>query len=459
MYTILGAGLSGLSIAWHLQRLGIPFEVYEAKIHGGGHIHSEEVDGFIWDEGPHVSFTKYEYVKQFFANNCKGEYLEYPTMPTNYFEGNWIPHPAQSNMYAVPEPLRSRAVADVVNARHELPTNYNPLNYQEWINFAFGKTFSETFSQVYTKKYWTTEPENLSTDWIGKRIYFPEITDMVDSSKGPLNKQTHYISKVRYPKNGGFYSFINEVEQGLAINYNRKLTHISFTKKELTFQGGEVIQYEKLVSSLPLPQLLLSSDAPEAIKTAARKLKCSHVLIVNVVVDHPAPIENHWIYVYDKDFYSTRINFTELLSPENGQPNRSGIQVEAYFSEYHPLNEPIEKIEQAVLKELIEMKLVRDQEHILSHHHKWVDWANVIFDNERVAAQEEVLAWLATQGLVREDDDLKPMTDWDEKAPVALGNITLAGRFAQWKYYWTDDCVMRAKHIAESIERDIKLNS
>ncbi len=83
MYTILGAGLTGLSIADHFSKKGMPFKLYEAKSHGGGHIHSETVDGFVWDEGPHVSFTPHEYVKNYFAKNCGQEFLEYPTKPTN----------------------------------------------------------------------------------------------------------------------------------------------------------------------------------------------------------------------------------------------------------------------------------------------------------------------------------------------------------------------------------------
>jgi protoporphyrinogen oxidase len=227
MYTILGAGLSGLSVADHLAKKGIPYTLYEGKSHGGGHIHSEIVDGFTWDEGPHVSFTPYEYVKSYFAGNCEHQFLEYKTNPTNFYRDNWIPHPAQSNMYAIPEPLRSACINDVISIRKEHGDDYQPQNYQEWIDHAFGVTFARTFPEIYTRKYWTTEPENLTTDWIGKRIYFPEITDMVDSAEAPLDKQTHYINKVRYPARGGYYSFIKKVEEQLTLNYNKKLKYIS----------------------------------------------------------------------------------------------------------------------------------------------------------------------------------------------------------------------------------------
>jgi len=453
MYTILGAGLSGLSVADHLNKKGIAFTIYEAKSHGGGHIHSEQVGGFTWDEGPHVSFTKSNYVKQYFANNLDNNYLEFATTPSNYFKGNWIPHPAQSNMYAVPEPFRSRSIEDLKKVRETLGKDYKAENYEEWLHYAFGPTFTENFPEAYTDKYWTTPSKNLTTDWIGKRVYFPDITDMVDSTQGPLQKQTHYLTQFRYPERGGFYSYIKKVDETLPVNYNKKLQQISFDKKELIFSNGEKTSFEKLVSTLPLPELILSSDAPEEIKVQAKKLKCSQVLIINVVVNHPAPIPNQWIYIYDRELYSTRINFTELLSPNNGEPGKSGIQVEVYFSDYRPLTEAIEDIERKVLDELVTMKLAASKDAIESYHSKWINWANVIFDVQRIEAQEAVFDWLETKGMVREADDLEPMTDWENKLASAqpLGDIILAGRFAQWKYYWTDDCVLRGLLISRSI--------
>ena len=52
MYTILGAGLSGLSVADHFKKQSVAFKLFEAKSHGGGHIYSEKTDKFTWDEGP-----------------------------------------------------------------------------------------------------------------------------------------------------------------------------------------------------------------------------------------------------------------------------------------------------------------------------------------------------------------------------------------------------------------------
>jgi hypothetical protein len=98
------------------------------------------------------------------------------------------------------------------------------------------------------------------------------------------------------------------------------------------------------------------------------------------------------------------------------------------------------------------MGIVKSRESIMAVQTKWVEHANVVFDRDRREAMEVVLGWLATQGLEREQDDLEPMTEWDRKLeePVVRrrSGVVLAGRYAQWKYYWTDDCVLRGRWLA-----------
>ena len=44
------------------------------------------------------------------------------------------------------------------------------------------------------------------------------------------------------------------------------------------------------------------------------------------------------------------------------------------------------------------------------------------------------------------------MSNWEEKNKGnALGSLIMAGRFGQWKYFWSDDCVLRGKYISENI--------
>ena len=102
-----------------------------------------------------------------------------------------------------------------------------------------------------------------------------------------------------------------------------------------------------------------------------------------------------------------------------------------------------------VANELKDMGVITSIESIHLVHQKW---GNVIFDLVRKDAQNKVLTWLERHGLLRESDDLNSITNWYDMKSVAMGSIILAGRFAQWKYFWTDDCVLRGKFISENVE-------
>jgi protoporphyrinogen oxidase len=256
---ILGAGLAGISASFHLGHDRCT--VYEKNYYPGGHIHTEFLDGFTWDEGPHISFTKHEYVRDLFEANVDGDYLEYPVETGNYFQGHWIPHPAQSNLYAVPESLRQRCLQDFLAMRQK-DASTPPENYRDWLQFAFGDTFAATFPSAYTRKYWTTDAENLSTDWVGERMYFPSVEDVTRGAVAPLPRQTHYIKNIRYPARGGYMAYANKMVGAADIEYNHELVHVSFAERTLFFSNGARIGFSNLVNTLPLPLLIQLSDAP-----------------------------------------------------------------------------------------------------------------------------------------------------------------------------------------------------
>ena len=84
---IIGAGLTGLSCSYHIGHNDCL--ILEAKPYPYGHIYSEIIDNFTWDEGPHISFTNHDYVKELFDESVNGEYEEYEVLTGNYFKGHW----------------------------------------------------------------------------------------------------------------------------------------------------------------------------------------------------------------------------------------------------------------------------------------------------------------------------------------------------------------------------------
>jgi protoporphyrinogen oxidase len=288
-------------------------------------------------------------------------------------------------------------------------------------------------------------------------VFYPSVDDVIEGAKGPLPRTTHYITKVRYPSFGGFQSFGSLLREGASVDFGQKVVSIDLVRKEICCANGRLVPYDSLISTLPLPEFILACQqaTPEVIE-AARALHCSQLLLINVEAPHPSRKDENWIYVYDQDKYSTRINFTEKLTRANAPLGRSGIQVEVYFSRLKPKIEDNETIASKVLVELQQMGLL-DANVNLSHvfySTKWIDWANVIFTKNTAKNMDRILRFLADFGLEREVDDLLPTTDWTLPPVGRIGDIALAGRFGQWKYFWSDDCVLRGRYLSQLAGRN-----
>ncbi|MCR9294635.1 MAG: FAD-dependent oxidoreductase [bacterium] len=448
MILILGSGLAGLSCSYHLGHEECL--ILEKNSYAFGHVHSTQRDGYTWDEGPHVCFTKSEYVWELFAESVGGQFEEFEAKTTNYYRGHWIDHPAQSNLYQIPEPLRSQCLNSFLESRPvEGETTKKVTNYQEWLEQAFGPVFAETFPAAYTRKYWTCDPRKMGIDWVGGRVFEPKVEDVLAGMRGPLGRQTHYINRIRYPKSGGYQSFAAKLREGANISFGAEIVRIDLQNRKLWTADGRSFSWTRLINTLPLPDFIsLCVGLPSQAYEATRELLCSQLLLINIEANHPTLRCENWMYVYDEDLYSTRINCTEKLSPRNAPVGTTGVQVEVYGSRLKPFAMDPNTIAMAVEREVKKMGLVEPFA-TTSLHTVYVPSANVVFTKETASALECIWATLEPFGLVREKEDCSPLTDW--KQIQSLGNerwsLLMAGRFGQWKYFWTDDCVLRGRSL------------
>jgi protoporphyrinogen oxidase len=448
---ILGGGLAGISASFHVGHSHCT--ILEKEELPLGHIRGEHSSGFVWDPGPHVSFTKNEYVRRLFAASIGDAYDEYEVSTGNHYKGNWINHPAQTSLYQLPEPLRSQCLASFLESRSKPAKDEG--NYLSWLNRAFGPVFAQTFPAAYTRKYWTRDAECLTTDWLGERIFYPSLEEVVQGSQGPLNKKTHYINKVRYPKAGGFQSFASRLLNGCRIQTGSEVRKVNLKDRKVWTSDGRCHDYTRLINTIPLPEFIRAcSDVPSRVLEATDALLSTELVLVNVMAGHPTVRPENWLYVYDEGMLSTRINCTEKLTPGNAPSGNTGVQVEVYFSTYRPLNKPLPDIADQVVHELVGMGLIDPdrsrRDPAVSYGIRRCPYANVVFDHDRKPALEVIWHWLERFGLEREADDLAPTTDWDnlEWRDYSDSRLIFSGRFGQWKYYWTDDCVLRGSQIA-----------
>ena len=425
---ILGSGMGGLGAAYRLHAEGIAPVIYEKNAYYGGQTASFRYDsGFLFDVGPPISFTKDTRIQDLFADSVGQQYETIQINLNNYWRGYWPQHPVQLHLHGLPEDVIVRVIDGFAEERHapERPVR----NYADWLLASFGRTFAELFPMQYTRKYHLTTADNMSIDWLGPRIYRPNLAEMLRGALSPSAPQVHYITHFRYPAAGGFASYLRKLVPPGSLKLNHELVSIDHRARRLSFANGNSAHYDALISSLPLPDLIrMIQGAPQYILDASRRLACSTCVLVNVGVDREDLSSAHMTYFYDEDICFTRLSFPHMLSSRNVPPGTGGIQAEVYFSDkYKPLTgSPGDWIE-PVIKDLRRCGLLREEDRVLFSTAMLVRYANIIFDLERASALKTIHDFL---------DDI---------------GIAYCGRYGDWGYLWTDESFKSGENASQKI--------
>lgn len=422
---IIGAGMAGFGAAHWIYQQGIKATIYEKNAYYGGHAATFIKSGFVFDDGPHISFTKNERLQALFAQSVANKYELVKASTNNYWKGFWIKHPAQCNLYRLPVEL----IVDIISDFIQKDANTEIRSYKDWLYAHFGKTFAEMFPMQYTRKFHTTSADAMATNWIGCRLYQPDLKEMLHGALSPSTPDVHYVDHFRYPSKGGFIRFLDIFLNNAQLQLNREITRIDLRRKALIFADGKKEYYDLLVSSAPLTELIpMINDVPDTVRQAAKRLACSSCVLVNIGIDRADISKSQWTYFYDDDFIFTRLSFPHMLSSNNVPKGAGSIQAEIYYSrKYKPLERKPDDCILEVVSDLKRCGLLADGDKILYSESRVVPYANVIFDLDREPALKIIHDYL---------DD------------VGIGH---AGRYGQWGYHWTDESFMSGEKAAQAV--------
>jgi protoporphyrinogen oxidase len=419
--------MAGFGAAHRLQAEGIRPVIYERSSYYGGHTASfRDSSGFLFDLGPHISFTKDPRIQELLAGFVDQEFEALQVKLDNIWRGLRLTHPVQLHLNGLPKDLIVEILADFVKVhdKPELPI----ANYEDWLIASYGRKFAELFPMQYTRKYHLTEANNMCTEWLGPRMYRPSLQEMLRGALAPWSPEVHYITHFRYPKQGGFLSYLNSLPDIADVRLQHDVTSVDPKAKVLRFSNGVSARYDALVSSIPLPTLVpMIAGVPEDVLVASRQLACSTCVLVNVGVNRADLSAGQITYCYDEDICFTRFSFPHMLSETNAPPGCGSIQAEVYFSDkYRPLRQSTQSIIDQVIEDLRRCNIIREEDRILFRGAMVVQYANVIFDLDRAKALEMVHGYL---------DDI---------------GIHYCGRYGDWGYMWTDESFISGERATES---------
>jgi protoporphyrinogen oxidase len=420
--------MAGLGAATALAANGVRATCYDKNANPGGHTASWMSDsGFLFDEGPHLSFTRNQRIQDLLAANVDGQYEQVAARINNYWNGYWMPHPAQCNLYGLPHELITQILCDFVETQ-QLPER-SIRHYGDWLEAAYGDTFARTFPMVYGLKYHTTPAENMTTDWLGPRMYRPSLAEVLRGALSPTPRtDMHYVTSFRYPTRGGFAAYLKPFFTRADLRLCHRLVSLDARSRTLRFDNGSVAPYHTLISSMPLPALIdCILDVPGDVRDAARRLAFTSMVLINLGVDRADLSDAHITYVYDPEIVFPRVSFPHMLSSHNAPPGTGSIQVEVYSSDkYRPAHCSPEALIAPVVDGLHRIGTLRDSDRILFSEARVVRYANVIFDHERVDALSTVHGFL---------DDI---------------GVHYCGRYGDWDHSWTDEAFESGERAARA---------
>lgn len=424
---VLGAGIAGIAAAYELKQNGINSIVLEKNNSWGGLLDNFTIDGFRFDKFVHLSFATDDYVNDVFY---KTPFTKHFPMIYNFYKGTWLKHPAQNNLFPLSKEEKEMILNDFKN-RKEVPVE-DIKTYEEWLRVQYGDYFAENFPMVYTEKYWTVQAKELETKWVGYRMYKPTIEEIESGCTTDVTPNTYYVKEMRYPKEGGYKSFLKPMVDVITIKTDSKISNINITDKIVTLDSGELHEYDNLISSLPLTEICkLITDIPAEVLAASEKLNYTSGYLVSLGFNKPGIADKLWYYIYDKDILPARVYSPSIKSPENAPENCSSVQAEIYYNRGQKLEMSNADILEDTIQKFIKIGLF-NKEDLIVKDIRCEKYANVIFDHNIYENRQIVLDYLENRQIVS------------------------VGRFGEWDYFWSDQSMLSGRDGAHKLLKTLK---
>jgi UDP-galactopyranose mutase len=303
-------------------------------------------------------------------------------------------------------------------------------NFEEFIYGVWGAGVAKHFAIPYNRKLWAVPLSEMETSWLGGRVPLPDLEEMIDGALRPVAKPQGPNARFGYPLRGGFQALMDGFLPLLRgeLRLGATVAQVEPSARRVVLDDGTSYTYDKLVSTMPLPQLirLIGKEAPTRVQRAVAKLRHVSVRCVNIGVARENVTDKHWIY-YPEDPVFHRIFVQGNASPHNNAPGGFGITCEITYSPHKPLPCDGDELVERCIRDCIAVGILREDDEIIARSQVDMPYAYVVYDHARAANVALVREWLATQ------------------------DIELAGRYSEWEYYNSDHAFLAGRKVAERV--------
>ncbi len=332
---IIGAGLTGISAAYHLEKKQFfDYELLEKEETYGGLCRSVTQDGFTFDYTGHLLHASDDYFYTLIKDLVGLEQLNTIQRRSFIYSQNRHTHyPFQINLHGLPPETIVECITGYLNR----PPITAPITFRDWVLTTFGSGFAKYFFFPYQQKIFAHKVNHITAQWTQRFVPSTSLEQILYGAlSSPSDEQTiGYNARFLYPKHGGILSWVKQLANQLInpIRTTRNVTDVNMNSKTVTFSDGHREPYDVLISTMPLDHLLtvLHEKASTHFAPARSKLLCNQIVNFNIGINRPELSEKHWVYFPEKEYPFYRIGFWHNFSKQMTPPGCSSLYGEFAF--------------------------------------------------------------------------------------------------------------------------------
>jgi sialic acid synthase SpsE/protoporphyrinogen oxidase len=302
---ILGAGISGLTVAYELLKKDFPVEIFEALPNPGGLAGSVKFFGHNVDLGPHIYHTPDEKIIDYWEREFGDCFHKCSHYAANLINGKLFSYPISVEMISqlgkgLSEQIFSE-LDEIERERSDVESRDVCSSYDKYVKSIAGPTLQALFFKKYPEKLWGLSTDDLDANWAPKRIAIRErISAFYEGQWAAVGK------------NGSATivdSLLSKISAlGGLINFSSPCTEIRCASgriEELCFGDRRIIvgPDDIVINTLPV-------DVFTKLCGIETKLTYRGVALVYVAVNRPIhlPGKYDFLYVEDEDIAFTRVS-------------------------------------------------------------------------------------------------------------------------------------------------------
>jgi len=414
---IIGAGLTGLSTAYHLEQAGYDdYLLFEKEAEIGGLCRSIRQDGFVFDYTGHLLHINDDSFRQIIKDTISFKQLNHLTRKSRiYNHGCTTYYPFQTNLYGFPP----ETIATCIEGFIKRKKIKNPKTFYSWVLTHFGKGFGRKFFFPYQQKLCCYNPKKITSSWTGR---FVPKTDLETIIRGSIQPQSSigYNATFYYPKKGGIDQLTNAIASKIQkpINTCYEVKTINLTRKEIIFTNGYRTTYDILINTMPLNLFLqkIIDKSTTNFHHQYRHLIANSILNINLGIARKNLGDYHWLYVPDSNYPFYRLGFSHYFAQSMAPNECSALYIECSY-----LGKKDSALPDYTLKKIKKFFKLNDDE-IIMKQELTIPHAYVIYNFWRERHLATLLARLAENG------------------------IYSIGRYGAWKYSSMQEAIMDGKY-------------